>query len=227
MSESCVKLVRGGQTYHVAHTLRETICKFSATDYYYEFWTLDTYKPVVAGDILIVEGNFINKSSGEILSIAKTTITFNEDGTATFESEEVEEEEEGVLNVGPMTENSSGLSENILYFTLAENELPSGLTKSDFRPVSADAIRLIRDGVMYNVANPGEKTIVKQTASKYRLLRGALTMELQPGDILIVDGKFTGGNTGAAEVYTIAIQKTYIVIGNGTAVFSTEPPADE
>ena len=52
-------------------------------------------------------------------------------------------------------------------------------------------------------------------------------MELQPGDILIVDGKFTGGNTGAAEVYTIAIQKTYIVIGNGTAVFSTEPPADE
>ena len=227
VSESCVKLVRGGQTYNVAHTLRETICKFSETDYYYEFWTLDTYKPVVAGDILIVEGDFINKSSGEILSIALTTITFNEDGTATFESEEVEEEEEGVLNVGPMTENSSGLSDNILYFTLAENELPSGLTKSDFRPVSADAIRLIRDGVMYNVANPGEKTIVKQTASKYRLLRGALTMELQPGDILIVDGKFTGGNTGAAEVYTIAIQKTYIVIGNGTAVFSTEPPADE
>ena len=227
VSESCVKLVRGGQTYHVAHTLRETICKFSETDYYYEFWTLDTYKPVVAGDILIVEGDFINKSSGEILSIAKTTITFNEDGTATFESEEVEEEEEGVLNVGPMTENSSGLSDNILYFTLAENELPSGLTKSDFRPVSADAIRLIRDGVMYNVANPGEKTIVKQTASKYRLLRSSLTMELQPGDILIVDGKFTGGNTGAAEVYTIAIQKTYIVIGNGTAVFSTEPPADE
>ena len=58
-------------------------------------------------------------------------------------------------------------------------------------------------------------------AGKYRLLRNALTMELQTGDVLIVEGIFTGGNTGD-EVFKIFISKTYITIGNGEAVFSTE-----
>ena len=53
VAASCVKLIRGGTTYDVGHTARETITKYSDTEYYYEFWTLDTYKPVVAGDVLI------------------------------------------------------------------------------------------------------------------------------------------------------------------------------
>ena len=375
VATSCVKLIRGGTTYDVGHTARETITKYSDTEYYYEFWTLDTYKPVVAGDVLIVEGDFVNKASGATLSIAKTTITFNADGTATFqseatepenpeepeipeqekdglvlkawdekawnansnggfwftmdandipaddtwvleytpvsedvlklvrggetvniaipgrgtlvkaseaeyylkldwnigdysktitvgdqiivegdftntsngvtftvkkttvtvgenyvltfESEEEEEPEEGVLEVGPMSENSGGLSDAILYFSLAENELPSSLTKSDFRPVSADVIKLVRDGVTYEIGDPNAKTVVKQTAAgRYRLLRNALTMQIQAGDILIVDGKFTGGNSGDT-VYTIRISKTYILIGNATVSFSTEPPVEE
>ena len=375
VAASCVKLIRGGTTYDVGHTARETITKYSDTEYYYEFWTLDTYKPVVAGDVLIVEGDFVNKASGATLSIAKTTITFNADGTATFqseatepekpeepeipeqekdglvlkawdekawnansnggfwftmdandipaddtwvleytpvseevlklvrggetvniaipgrgtivkasdaeyylklewnigdyantitigdqiivegdftnatngvtftvkkttitigedyvltfESEEEEEPEEGVLEVGPMSENSGGLTDAILYFTLAENELPSSLTKSDFRPVSADVIKLVRDGVTYEIGDPNAKTVVKQTAAgRYRLLRNALTMQIQAGDILIVDGKFTGGNSGDT-VYTIRISKTYILIGNATVSFSTEPPVEE
>ena len=375
VAASCVKLIRGGTTYDVGHTARETITKYSDTEYYYEFWTLDTYKPVVAGDVLIVEGDFVNKASGATLSIAKTTITFNADGTATFqsevtepekpeepeipeqekdglvlkawdekawnansnggfwftmdandipaddtwvleytpvsedvlklvrggetvniaipgrgtlvkaseaeyylkldwnigdysktitvgdqiivegdftnatngvtftvkkttitvgedyvltfESEEEEEPEEGVLEVGPMSENSGGLSDAILYFSLAENELPSSLIKSDFRPVSADVIKLVRDGVTYEIGDPNAKTVVKQTAAgRYRLLRNALTMQIQAGDILIVDGKFTGGNSGDT-VYTIRISKTYILIGNATVSFSTEPPVEE
>ena len=375
VAASCVKLIRGGTTYDVGHTARETITKYSDTEYYYEFWTLDTYKPVVAGDVLIVEGDFVNKANGATLSIAKTTITFNADGTATFqsevtepekpeepeipeqekdglvlkawdekawnansnggfwftmdandipaddtwvleytpvsedvlklvrggetvniaipgrgtlvkaseaeyylkldwnigdysktitvgdqiivegdftntsngvtftvkkttvtvgenyvltfESEEEEEPEEGVLEVGPMSENSGGLSDAILYFSLAENELPSSLTKSDFRPVSADVIKLVRDGVTYEIGDPNAKTVVKQTAAgRYRLLRNALTMQIQAGDILIVDGKFTGGNSGDT-VYTIRISKTYILIGNATVSFSTEPPVEE
>ena len=375
VATSCVKLIRGGTTYDVGHTARETITKYSDTEYYYEFWTLDTYKPVVAGDVLIVEGDFVNKASGATLSIAKTTITFNADGTATFqseatepenpeepeipeqekdglvlkawdekawnansnggfwftmdandipaddtwvleytpvsedvlklvrggetvniaipgrgtlvqaseaeyylkldwnigdysktitvgdqiivegdftntsngvtftvkkttvtvgedyvltfESEEEEEPEEGVLEVGPMSENSGGLSDAILYFSLAENELPSSLIKSDFRPVSADVIKLVRDGVTYEIGDPNAKTVVKQTAAgRYRLLRNALTMQIQAGDILIVDGKFIGGNSGDT-VYTIRISKTYILIGNATVSFSTEPPVEE
>ena len=380
-AESNVKLIRGGQTYDVAHTQRETIVKYSDTEYYYEFWTLDTYKPVVAGDVMIVEGNFVNAANGATLTVAKTTITFNADGTATFQSEGAEPEEPEVtepevtepevtepenaglvlkaweekawntasnggfwftmdandipadetwvleytpvsedvlklvrngetvnigipgrgtfvkandaeyylklewnigdyantitvgdqiivegdftnatngvtftvkkttvtvgenyaltfdsedsepeddtIQVGTMTENSSGITSGIIYFSLADNDLPSSLTKSDFRPVDAGAIKLIRDGVTYDIANPEAKTIVKQTASKYRLLRSALTMELQTGDILVVDGKFTGGNKDEEIVYTIAIGKTYIFIGDGTVSFTTELPAEE
>ena len=368
-AEGNVKLIRNGQTYNVAHTLRETICKYGETNYYYEFWTLDTYKPVVAGDILIVEGDFVNKANGATLTIAKTTITFNADGTATFESDAAQpeepsepekdglpmlpwsekawntgnnggfwftmdtneipadetwvleytpvsedviklvrggetiniaipgrgtlvkateaeyylklewnigeyanritvgdqiivegdftnegngvtftiaktvitigenyvltfqsEEEEpdlpgaGALCVGAMTANATVSTDKIIYFSLADNELPYSLTKSDFRPADAGAIKLIRNGVTYEIADPTVKTIVKQAASKYRLLRSALTMELQAGDILVVDGIFTGGNTNEETVYTIRIDKTYIFIGEDSVTFDTVLP---
>ena len=370
-AESNVKLIRGGETYNVAHTQRETITKFSETEYYYEFWTLDTYKPIVAGDVMIVEGDFMNSANGATLSVAKTTITFNADGTATFQSEgsepkdpevtepentglvmkaweekawntssnggfwftmdsndipadetwvleytpvsedvlklvrngetvniaipgrgtlikaneaeyylklewnigdydktvtvgdqiivegnftnatngvtftvkkttvtiganyvltfqsEDSQPEDDAIQVGNMTENSGGITSGIIYFSLPDNDLPSSLTKSDFRPVDAGVIKLIRDGVTYDIADPNAKTVVKQTASKYRLLRSALTMELQTGDILVVDGKFTGGNTDKEELYTIAIGKTYIFIGDGTVTFSAELPAED
>lgn len=370
-AESNVKLIRGGETYNVAHTQRETITKFSETEYYYEFWTLDTYKPIVAGDVMIVEGDFMNSANGATLSVAKTTITFNADGTATFQSEgsepkdpevtepentglvmkaweekawntssnggfwftmdsndipadetwvleytpvsedvlklvrngetvniaipgrgtlikaneaeyylklewnigdydktvtvgdqiivegnftnatngvtfsvkkttvtiganyvltfqgEDSQPEDDAIQVGNMTENSGGITSGIIYFSLPDNDLPSSLTKSDFRPVDAGAIKLIRDGVTYDIADPNAKTVVKQTASKYRLLRSALTMELQTGDILVVDGKFTGGNTDKEELYTIAIGKTYIFIGDGVVAFSTELPQED
>ncbi len=380
-AESNVKLIRGGQTYDVAHTQRETIVKFSETEYYYEFWTLDTYKPIVAGDVLIVEGDFVNTASGATLQIAKTTITIHSDGTATFQSEVAEPEdpevtepeatepeatqpditglvmkawdekawntgsnggfwftmdandipadetwvleytpvsadvlklvrngetvniaipgrgtfikandaeyylklewnigdyanaitvgdqiivegdftnatngvtftvkkttvtigenyaltfdsedsepEDDAIQVGNMTENSGGITDGIIYFSLPDNDLPSSLTKSDFRPENAGVIKLIRDGVTYEIADPQVKTVVKQTASKYRLLRSALTMTLQSGDILVVEGKFTGGNTDQEAVYTISIGKTYIFIGDGVVTFSTELPAEE
>ena len=224
-----VKLIRDGVTHDVANTAAEMIAKYGEEDYFLEFWPI-SQKPVKAGDVLVIEGEFVNAASGKSLKLAKTTVTLLADGTATFESE-VEEEpevpEDDAIAVGAMTENSSGITSGILYFTLAENSLPSSLTKSDFRPVSADAIKLIREGVTYDVADPNVKTIVKQTATKYRLLRSALTMELQAGDVLVVEGKFTGGNTGAAEVFTMAITKTYITIGDGTVSFATVLPPEE
>ena len=159
-------------------------------------------------------------------TVKKTTVTVGENYALTFDSEDSEPEDD-TIQVGTMTENSSGITSGIIYFSLADNDLPSSLTKSDFRTVDAGAIKLIRDGVTYDIANPEAKTIVKQTASKYRLLRSALTMELQTGDILVVDGKFTGGNKDEEIVYTIAIGKTYIFIGDGTVSFTTELPAEE
>lgn len=370
-AEGNVKLIRNGTTYNVGHTQRETIVKYSDTEYYFEFWTLGDYKPIAAGDVMIVEGDFMNSANGATLSVAKTTITFNADGTATFQSEgsepkdpevtepentglvmkaweekawntssnggfwftmdsndipadetwvleytpvsedvlklvrngetvniaipgrgtlikaneaeyylklewnigdydktvtvgdqiivegnftnatngvtftvkkttvtiganyvltfqsEDSQPEDDAIQVGNMTENSGGITSGIIYFSLPDNDLPSSLTKSDFRPVDAGVIKLIRDGVTYDIADPNAKTVVKQTASKYRLLRSALTMELQTGDILVVDGKFTGGNTDKEELYTIAIGKTYIFIGDGVVAFSTELPQED
>lgn len=229
VSEDVLKLVRNGETVNIAIPGRGTIVKASDAEYYLKLeWNIGDYaNTVTVGDQIIVEGDFTNATNGVTFTVKKTTVTIGESYVLTFESDEVETPEDDPLQVGTMTENSGGITSGIIYFSLAENELPSSLTKSDFRPVDAGAIKLIRDGVTYEVANPNVKTIVKQTASKYRLLRSALTMELQTGDILVVDGKFTGGNTDKEELYTIAIGKTYIFIGDGTVTFSTELPAEE
>ena len=152
----------------------------------------------------------------------------NADENVVQQPEVQEEPEEDVLDLGHMTENSSGMTSAILYFSMADNDLPYSLTKSDFRPADAGVIKLIRDGVTYDVGDPNAKTVVKQTAAgKYRLLRNSLTMELQAGDILVVDGIFTGGNTDEEKIYTVRIAKTYILIGEDGVTFSTEEPSEE
>lgn len=228
VSEDVLKLVRGGETVNIAIPGRGTLVKASEAEYYLKLeWNIGDYsKTITVGDQIIVEGDFTNTSNGVTFTVKKTTVTVGENYVLTFESEE-DAPEDGAIAVGPMTENASGITDGIIYFTLADNDLPSSLTKSDFRPVDSSVIKLIRGGVTYDVADKLVKTMVKQTASKYRLLRSALTMQLQSGDILVVDGKFIGGNTDKEEVYTISIDKTYIFIGDGVVSFSTELPAEE
>lgn len=388
-AESNVKLIRNGQTYDVGHTQRETIVKYSETEYYYEFWTLADYKPVLAGDILVVEGSFTNASNGAALVIAKTTITFNADGTATFQAEAgepevpdvtepesnglpmlswsekgwntnsngglwftmeandipadstwvveytpvsedvlklvrggetvnigipgrgtlvkasdaeyylklewnigdyantvtvgdqvivegdftnagngvtftvakttitigenyvltfvsdetepevtepeptepettepevTEPEDPNVIVAGVMGAHSSGMNATTLYFTMAENAIPAHVTKTAYKPVSAEVIQLVRDGQTYSIADPNAATVQKTTKSNYKLVLNALTMELQAGDLLIVEGNFTGGNTNTDVVVEFAITKTYISIGDGTITFSETDP---
>ena len=226
-SAEVIKIVRNGQTYDIANPDAETLVKYSETDYAIVTWMFGDKKPV-AGDVFIIEGVFIHEASGASLEIGKTEITLHADGSATFVVEEPENPEDDVLDLGHMTENSSGMTSAILYFSMADNDLPYSLTKSDFRPTDAGVIKLIRDGVTYDVGDPNAKTVVKQTAAgKYRLLRNSLTMELQAGDILVVDGIFTGGNTDEEKIYTVRIAKTYILIGEDGVTFSTEEPIGE
>lgn len=233
-----LKLIRDGVTYEVGNPGQGTLVKYSDTEYCLKLapWTVTgDVLPLVAGDVIVVEGAYVGRAGtpceGSTIVIAKTSITFHADETLSFEPKEEEEPEnpgdDEVIQVGMMMANASGITDGIIYFSLADNDLPYGLTKSDFRPVDAGVIKLIRNGVTYDVANPEVKTIVKQTASKYRLLRSALTMELQPGDILVVDGKFIGGNKDEEIVYTISVGKTYIFIGDGTVTFSAELPAED
>ena len=233
-----LKLIRDGVTYEVGNPGQGTLVKYSDTEYCLKLapWTVTgDVLPLVAGDVIVVEGAYVGRAGtpceGSTIVIAKTSITFHADETLSFEPKEEEEPEnpgdDEVIQVGMMMANASGITDGIIYFSLADNDLPYGLTKSDFRPAEASAIKLLRNGEIYEIGDPNAKTVVKQTASKYRLLRSALTMALQSGDILVVEGKFTGGNTGADEVYTISVEKTYIFIGDGTVTFSTELPAED
>lgn len=378
--ESNVKLIRGGATYDVGHTQRETIVKYSDTEYYFEFWTLGDYKPIVAGDVMIVEGDFVNAANGATLRIAKTTITFNADGTATFQSDaEPEEPEvteptepeatepsasalpmlawdekgwntstnggfwftmdtneipadetwaleytpvsedviklvrggetvniaipgrgtfvkandaeyylklewnigdysgtitvgdmlivegdftnaengvtftvaktyitigenyqltfseeepvaEGVIQAGVMAAHSSGLKNGVLYFTMEENDVPYHLTKARYAPVSAGVIKLVRDGVTYEIGDPTQQSVQKTTKSNYKITLSMLAFgdlgTLQEGDLLIVNGEFTGGNSNTGETATFKVTKTYISITDGAPVFSATDPRD-
>ncbi len=228
VQEDAIKLVRGGETVNIAIPGRGTIVKATDAEYYFKLeWNIGDYSnQITVGDVLIIEGDFTNSTNGYTFTVKKTTVTIGEDFALTFETEE--EEDNDVIQVGMMMSNASGVTNAIIYFSLADNDLPYSLTKSDFRPASAGVIKLVRDGVTYEIGDPNARTIVKQTAAgKYRLLRNALTMELQAGDILVIDGIFTGGNTDDEKVYTVRIAKTYILIGEDSAIFSTELPSEE
>lgn len=80
---AAVKLFRGGQTYTVGHNERETIVKYSEKDYYFEGWTLADKGPLTDGDILLLDGTFINVAKKAKFVVSPTYILI-EEGKATF-----------------------------------------------------------------------------------------------------------------------------------------------
>lgn len=236
-AESVVKLVRGGQTYNVAHTARETIVKYSDTEYYYEFWTLDTYKPVVAGDVMIVEGSFYNAANDATLIVEKTVITFNSDGTATFASDVTEPEEpeqtepaenDGALKPHPEKGFQLSGAENLIYATMDENSGVHNGWETEYTPVEASGLKLVRDGVTYEVGNPGQGTLVKYSDTEYCLKLAPWTatgnhLPLVAGDQIIVEGEYVGKAGTSCEGSTIVIAKTTITLNaDETLTFESE-----
>ena len=212
-AEENVKLIRDGVTYTVGHTARETICKYSDTEYFFEFWVLGDYKPVVAGDILVVEGEFVNASNGYTLNITKTYVLFNEDGSADFYA----------INAGVMTSHSNGWNTNNnngLYATMAENDAPYSGWDIEYTPASADVVKLVRDGVTYNIGRSGAGQLVKTEPTTYYLkleswIIGSDLYPIVPGDQIIVEGVFSDKNDGSSPMY---ISKTYIDVGENYAL---------
>jgi hypothetical protein len=127
--------------------------------------------------------------------------------------------------MGPHT---SGLKSGVLYFTMEENDVPYHLTKALYSPLSADCIKLVRDGVTYDIADPAQACIQKTTKSNYKLTLSKLAFgelgTLQDGDILIVEGKFTGGNTNTDVVVDFTITTTFISVADGAVTFSQVDP---
>ena len=218
---SNLKLIRDGVTYDVGHTERETIVKSSDTGYYIALWVLGDYKPLVANDILVVEGNFTNAANNTTLNISKSYVLINADGTATFSTEMPTLAT--VIDAGVMGSHSNGWNADALYFSMAENEAPIG-DAIRYKPEAASNLKLIRDGVTYDVGHTERETIVKSSDTGYYIALWVLGdyKPLVANDILVVEGNFTN----AANNTTLNISKSYVLINaDGTASFSTEMPA--
>ena len=221
----CIKLIRSGETKSVANTAAGTIVKFSATEYYLktEAWTIGDVWPLAEGDILEIEGNFVNADHDVTIHISKSYIQIK-NGQALFSTEMPTEEPKEVIQAGNMQQDPRGKTANGLYFTMKTNKAPFATDWSLlYAPVGEESIKLIRNGETSNIAIPGRGTIVKYSDTEYYLKTEAWTMgELMPlvdGDILVIEGQFANGET------VMEISKSYVSISNGVAKISTEYPS--
>ena len=214
-----VKLIRNGETYAVGHNARDTIAKESTGRYIFEFWTIADYKPMVAGDILIVEGDFYQASTDTTLNISKTYVLLNADGSASYS--DTEPPKSTVINAGLMIKlDNYGWTENNLYFQMAANDAPDN---AGYQPTDAACIKVIRNGETINDAMVGQDVIYKANDTFYevRFWTFVNTKPLQAGDIIVFEGDFYN----AANDTILRITKTYALLNaDGTVTFSdTEP----
>ncbi len=215
-----LKLIRGGETYDIGIPGRGTLVKYSATEYFLKMeWNVGDYAPMQDGDILIVEGGYVNEASKVTLNISKTYIYAN--GSDVEFSTEMPTLPT-IIDAGVMNSHSNGWNADALYFSMAENEAPIG-DGIRYIPEAESNIQLIRDGVTYNVGHTARETIVKSSDTAYYIALWVLGdyKPLVENDILVVEGSFTN----AANKTTLNISKSYILINaDGTAEFSTEMP---
>ena len=208
---SNVQLIRGGNTYVVGHNLRDTIAKENNAQYVFEFWTIADHKPMVANDILVVEGDFYQESTKTMLNISKTYILLNDDGTATFSTEMPVLKT--VVEAGTMSGHEDGSASEI-YFSLSENAVP---VDENAETAYAGSVQLVRSGAVSTVS----ANIYKLDEGYYYLeLDG---VELADGDYLVVEGAFSNANNG----YTMNITKTYVLVDGETLVYSETEPVPE
>jgi len=216
VSADAIKLIRGGETFNVAGVGSGTLVVYSATEMYLklESWTITGDKlPLVDGDKLIIDGNFKHNASGDVLDIEKTII-------------DVVNGRLGInaIAVGSLNNHSNGAGSDGVYATMAENSAAYNADWSlEYAPLTADAYRVIRDGVETNIGQVGRGTLVKFSATEGYLKTSGWcldTFAAQTTDVLIIEGlwKDKAGST------VISIDKTYLYHNGTTWVFATNLP---
>lgn len=217
ISSDCIKLTRGGTTTSIGITDRGTIIKYGETDYYLklEAWTIGDYAPLQNGDIITVSGQFVERDSGgNPFSITETVITYSNE-LYLFNSEEVEAPT--VYEGGYMFRHDGGGSGTGFHFTMAENDAPYNVDWSiEYAAMSADNIKIIRNGETTSVARVGAKALVKFDVKGYYVkFEGHTVIEgytpLQNGDLIIVRGPFYN----AASNIMINISESYVKFEGG------------
>ena len=89
MNAACVQVIRNGETFQVGNTGAGTIIKVSNDMYYLktEAW-MNSKAPIVPGDIVVVQGQFVQNEGNAIINVEKTYISVNWDGSLTYSTTE-------------------------------------------------------------------------------------------------------------------------------------------
>lgn len=76
-----VKLYRDGEVYEIGTPNRDNITKVDKNGYYLrlEEWIIEDYFPIVNGDVILLEGDFVNADSGYTLHFEPVYLIFNGD----------------------------------------------------------------------------------------------------------------------------------------------------
>jgi hypothetical protein len=239
------RVIRNGAEQNIGIPGRGTLVKYSATEHYLKVsgWCLDGFT-ATTDDVFIIEGLWKCNADASVTLNIETTYLYHDGSAWVFSTTkpeaaepettepEVEEtqpaDDPSVIQAGAMASQSAGLTADYLNFSMEKNDLAYNVSgKAIYKPVSADCIKLVRNGVTYDIGDPAADTILKRTTSNYRLVLAGLALgdlgALQDGDLLIVSGLFTGGKANDT-VYTFRIATTYISIANGAPSYSETDP---
>ena len=227
VSADAVKRTRNGETTNVGNTAAETIVKYTETDYYVEGWTVGNFEE---GDVFTIEGDFINEANNAVIRIEQTTVTYT-NGAFKFSTDPV------VHNAGQMYAHEAGTNPNgdgegtfAFYFKTAANDAAYNSDWTfEYGAMSADNIKLTRNGETTSVAKTGQGLIVKYGETDHYMKLVPWTTEgllpLQDGDVLTISGVFacTKDSTQRFEIEETTI--TYSA--DNTVAFSTDPEVHE
>ena len=216
VSADAIKLVRGGETFCVADPNNNTLVVYSATEMFLklEAWTITGDKlPLVDGDQLIIEGEFKHDASGDILAIEETVVQVVNGSLGI-----------NAISVGALGNHGGGAGGDGVHVTMTESDaIYNGDWSLEYAPLTANAYRVIRDGVETNIGQPGRGTLVKFSATEGYIKHSGWCVDefaAQTSDIFIIEGlwKHTAGTT------VIQIDKTYMYHNGTTWVLNTKLP---
>lgn len=126
-------------------------------------------------------------------------------------------------------QNTWGNDSYGVYFNAFANDAPYGDSEEYiyYRPVSEDAIKLVRDGETYDLGNPFVDFLHKGDRTAYYLrLEKWMLDEYFPivnGDMIIVEGDFYNADYD----FTIHINKVYMTFAGDMVKFSQTDPTVE
>ncbi len=216
-SADAITFTRNGVTTNVGNTGAETIVKYSETEYFIESWTVGVNSNGwQAGDIYTLNGSFYNATNDATITFENVSLC-----VASVAEDKPTVVAGSVYQAGQMYANANTGSANGFYFsTVAIADAPFNSDWSvEYKPFSADNIKITRAGETVSVANTGAGTVVKMSDRDYYLKFDAwmnANYPLQDGDVVTVSGLFYKDNT------YINIEETVVTYSGGAFTFSTD-----